>query len=58
MIELVLDPRSLLQIWRQSGHNLRLQYREFQAVKIRSRRAYGNGKSKAITIGTAWRIAR
>ena len=54
MLDFWSDPRSLLQIWRQSCHNIRLQHRELQAVKVRSRRTYGNGKSEVITAGTAW----
>ena len=54
MLDFWSDPRSLLQVWRQSRYDIRLQHRELQAVEVRGRRTYGNGKSEIITAGTAW----
>jgi len=43
------DPRSVLQIWRQGRDHIRVQYRELQAVQIRSGCSHGYGEAKVAT---------
>lgn len=48
-----LDSRSLLQEWRQSGYNLRLQHRKLQTLQIRGGCIDGDGQGEVVADGSA-----